>query len=157
MLISSGSFNFFCACVSLFLNLTARSVLLFALRQQFALSQIDLLWNFPNTACSCSFRFDSILDVSVLVAFLYLNSHQNSCMSVSSMSFPYFFSKLIIFSSVVPITTCPYFSVNTNHIAPEYVFIHLLYEPATPGASTLRAPGGTIHTLFLHTIATWWR
>ena len=43
MLISSGSFNFFCACVSLFLNLMARSVLLFALLQQFALSQIDLL------------------------------------------------------------------------------------------------------------------
>lgn len=135
----------------------ARSVLLFALLEQFALSQIDLLWNLPNTACSRSFRFDSILNVSMLVPSSHLNSHQNSRMSVSPMSFPDFFSKLIIFSSVVPITACTYFSVNTNHIAPEYVFIHLLYEPATPGASTLKAPGGIIHTVFLHTIVTWWR
>lgn len=106
----------------------------------------------PHSACNHSFRFDSIPDVSVVVASSHLNSHWiHVWMSVSSMYFPDFFSRLIIFGG--PITACTYFCVNTNHIAVEYVFIHLLHEPATPRASTLRAPGGMIHTVFLNTIA----
>lgn len=103
-----------------------RSVLFFGPLQWFALSWIGLLWNSTDSACTHSFRFDSISNVSVLVASSHLYSH---CiyvwMSVPSISFPHFFSTLTIFCG--PITACTYFCVDTNHIA-----ISMCLPPSPP-------------------------
>lgn len=109
-------FKVFCMYVSLLSNLTAKSILFWGPPTMVCFELIGLLWNPTDSAHNHSFRFDSVPDVSVLVSSSHFNLHWIYVWkSVSSISFPDFFSRLTVFCG--PITACTYFCVNTNHIS----------------------------------------